>query len=539
MTAGDWSAHGLADRRGLRWALPMGLLLVEYVTLSLYLEMPESGPAATLSAGIRLGVPVVLGAAVGAWLLTRNGILSVRRESDPSMPAWRPWPPLAAHVVSFAATAVFGYWLLVVHRSTSTAGAFACWLVCVFVTVLLAVASAVPLPWIGRVFVRRWQTQVVALALGLLAWWAIVRTAKLWGGLAGATLRSVAWVLGHVGMTVTADSTTQVLTVGGFGVEIAPVCSGIEGLGLVLLFQGVWIATNRERLRVWRALALLPLGAFAALAANVLRISILMLLGAAGREDLAAGGFHSKLGWLLFVAIALGTIAVAERVPWLRPHRRDASPIERGGVPPAAASYVAPLVAALATALVTGMWSERAFDRAYGVRIIVALGVLASVRRSLPRPSLSWSWVPAGIAAATSALWIAFARSDDRAAGLVVSSMATAELWTWVATHIVGSCVVIPLIEELAFRGFLLPWLVSPEFETVPGRAWTWPAVILSSVAFGFMHEQWLLGTVAGIAFAGARLYRGRLGDAVLAHALCNTGIAASVLLGGRWGLWT
>jgi CAAX prenyl protease-like protein len=93
-------------------------------------------------------------------------------------------------------------------------------------------------------------------------------------------------------------------------------------------------------------------------------------------------------------------------------------------------------------------------------------------------------------------------------------------------------------VEELAFRGFLLPWLVSPDFESVSPRMWTWPAVLLSSLAFGTLHQQWLVGTAAGLVFAAARLYRGRLGDAVLAHALCNAGVAAAVLLGGRWDLW-
>lgn len=103
--------------------------------------------------------------------------------------------------------------------------------------------------------------------------------------------------------------------------------------------------------------------------------------------------------------------------------------------------------------------------------------------------------------------------------------------------RVAGSCLLIPLVEELAFRGFLLPWLVSSDFESAP-RQWTWSAVLLSSLAFGAIHEQWLAGAIARLAFAAARLYRGRLGDAVLAHALCNAGIAVAVLLGGRWDLW-
>ena len=248
-------------------------------------------------------------------------------------------------------------------------------------------------------------------------------------------------------------------------------------------------------------------------------------------------GLHSKLGWLLFIGIALGSVAIAERVTWLR--RGDAEATAEGeGVHPAAAAYLAPLLGAVGTALVTGMWSEGSLDLWYGARIAVALVVLLLVRRSLPRPALSWSWVPVLLAVAACAIWIPSAGGDGRNLAETLARMGPAGRWTWIATRVAGSCLVIPLVEELAFRGFFLPWLVSPNFESVSPRMWTWPAVLLSSLAFGTLHQQWLVGTAAGLLFTAARLYRGRLGDAVLAHALCNAGVAAAVLLGGRWDLW-
>jgi hypothetical protein len=99
--------------------------------------------------------------------------------------------------------------------------------------------------------------------------------------------------------------------------------------------------------------------------------------------------------------------------------------------------------------------------------------------------------------------------------------------------RLAGTCLLVPVVEELAFRGFLLRWLVSPEFERIPPRAWTWWAVLLSSLGFGALHSHWILGTLAGLAFALARLRRGRLGDAILAHALANAGIAVAVLGSG------
>jgi len=332
----------------------------------------------------------------------------------------------------------------------------------------------------------------------------------------------------------------NVIELGDFGVVIEPVCSGADGLGLVVLFQATWLALARDRLRVRRSLLLIPLGMVVAFAANVVRIAALLWVGGAGHVELATGGLHSKLGWILFIGIALGTIAVAEKIPWFgrAGGERHAG---TGAVPAAAAPYVAPLLAALVTALVTSIWSDEALDRWYVLRVLAATAVLWLVRRDLPRPALSFSWFPVSAAAITCAAWLALIPADAAAGGQLVAELGRlggAQRWGWIATRVLGSCLIVPVIEELAFRGFLLRWLVSQEFERVRPRAWSWSALLLSSLAFGALHGHWILGTFAGLAFAAVLVRRGRLGDAIIAHALTNAGLAVAVLAFGRWDLW-
>jgi len=63
--------------------------------------------------------------------------------------------------------------------------------------------------------------------------------------------------------------------------------------------------------------------------------------------------------------------------------------------------------------------------------------------------------------------------------------------------------------------------------------------VLISSVAFGLLHGgRWLAGTIAGVLYAAALRWRGRIGDAVAAHAVTNALLAAWVLISGHWGLW-
>jgi len=95
------------------------------------------------------------------------------------------------------------------------------------------------------------------------------------------------------------------------------------------------------------------------------------------------------------------------------------------------------------------------------------------------------------------------------------------------------------MVEELAFRGFLIRRVISPDFDSLSPRRYTYFAVLVSSVAFGLLHgDRWIAGSVAGLIYAAVFLRRGRIGDAVVAHALTNALLAAWVLWSGRWYLW-
>jgi CAAX prenyl protease-like protein len=109
----------------------------------------------------------------------------------------------------------------------------------------------------------------------------------------------------------------------------------------------------------------------------------------------------------------------------------------------------------------------------------------------------------------------------------------------WLCCRVVGSVITVPIAEELAFRGFLIRRLVSADFEKVPATRFSWFAFLLSSAAFGILHQdRWLAGVIAGMLYALALYRRGELADAIVAHATTNALIAGYVLATGSWGLW-
>lgn len=519
----------------LRWAVPIALLAAEWGLLTLIGDYPTTGAAARLVPLVRTAMPVIFAAAASAWMIARFAGPPGEDDQGEPLPPWRPGLPLLLHLATYLAACGLTWKVLGPGAPPAPDAHFAAWAAVIALVALTAIRSAAPLGWIARRLARRWRVPLLALAVGLFSWRAMALVEGLWGGLSAFTLSAVAWLLRRVSDGVLVDPVERVIGLGAFEVEVAPVCSGIDGVGLTVVFQALWIALARSRLRTGRALLLLPLGAAVALAGNAVRIAVLVWLGASGQEELAIGGFHSKVGWLLFAGIALATMAAAERVAWLR--APEVAEVEPGALPATAAAYVAPLVGALGTALVTGMLSGSALDRAYGLRVLVPALVLLAVRRSLP-PLLSGSPLALLAGLAVGGLWLLGAKDDGSTLSAELAGLTPAARAGWIGVRLLGACLVVPVIEELAFRGFLLPWLAAPGAEPSSAPGWSPVAAVISSLAFGAIHQRWLLGALAGLVFALVLRRRGRLADAILAHAAANGVVAAGVLLGGRWDLW-
>ena len=100
------------------------------------------------------------------------------------------------------------------------------------------------------------------------------------------------------------------------------------------------------------------------------------------------------------------------------------------------------------------------------------------------------------------------------------------------SVRMIGSVIVVPIAEELAFRGYLTRWLISREVHDVPLGRFSWWSFLVSSACFRLASWPMVGGRDRGHGLRGARsMRRGRLSDAVLAHAVTN-GLIAAVVLG-------
>ena len=107
-----------------------------------------------------------------------------------------------------------------------------------------------------------------------------------------------------------------------------------------------------------------------------------------------------------------------------------------------------------------------------------------------------------------------------------------------VVIRIFGAAVVVPIMEELFWRSFIMRWLDGPNFLAVAARSVTLRSVLFSSIAFGFEHGQWAAGIIAGLAYGGLYRVSGRLWLAIVAHGVTNLLLGLWVIQTGQWQFW-
>ena len=110
--------------------------------------------------------------------------------------------------------------------------------------------------------------------------------------------------------------------------------------------------------------------------------------------------------------------------------------------------------------------------------------------------------------------------------------------WFFIGVRILGSSLVVPPLEEVVFRSTIYRYVIASDFTKVSLKQFHWGALLLTSLLFGFQHDEWLAGILCGAAYQWLVLRKGRLGDAMVAHAVTNFLLACWVVFRGAWQFW-
>lgn len=116
----------------------------------------------------------------------------------------------------------------------------------------------------------------------------------------------------------------------------------------------------------------------------------------------------------------------------------------------------------------------------------------------------------------------------------------TALYWTTVFARFARLVVIVPLVEEIFWRGFLMRFLVREDFENARIGEFAWKPFLLVAVFFMLVHSMadWPAAFLCGLAFNFVAVKTGSLTACVVAHAVTNLGLGIYIMATRQWGFW-
>ncbi|MGO9229088.1 MAG: CAAX prenyl protease-related protein [Bryobacteraceae bacterium] len=215
----------------------------------------------------------------------------------------------------------------------------------------------------------------------------------------------------------------------------------------------------------------------------------------------------------------------------------------------ATAAYIAPFLVFVALLAL-----ERALGinplLAYPLRLAAVVATLAVFSRPLLRFRFTLPWASVAVGAAVFAIWVApdtlfHYRHHwllDNALPHVPAGALPDGLrhsFGFLAARIAGSALVVPVVEELFWRGWLMRWAIERDWQNVPLGTYRAGAFWLVALLFASEHgPYWEVGLAAGAIYNGCLVRTKSLGDCVLAHAATNLALGVYVVAAGQWQYW-
>lgn len=181
----------------------------------------------------------------------------------------------------------------------------------------------------------------------------------------------------------------------------------------------------------------------------------------------------------------------------------------------------------------------------YPLQTLLCALLLIYFRRDYVWPRLRRPAFALAIGSFVFLLWIApqqFLGFAPRVVGFNpdIFSGAPALYWTTLALRFVRLVVVVPLAEEIFWRGLLLRYLIAEDFRSVPFGTFSWRSFAVVTFGFGLSHSvpDWPAALVTGALYNFVAYRTRNLPACVLAHGLTNMALGLWIILTKQWGFW-
>lgn len=455
--------------------------------------------------------------------------------------AWRPM--VAVQAVVYAVFAAATYLLSAGNPQFGVMAPLVlfAWLLLLLATGCLALLTLAPAGFWRGVLVSERDSLLAACLAGFGGIGVTWLLSSSWPSMVNLTLQYAETLLALFYDDVFTVPATDSLGTTRFEVRVTPACAGYEGMSLIIVFLSLYMWLFRSSLRFPAVLLMFPLGIAAMWLFNGLRIATLVAIGDSLSPEIAITGFHSNAGWIAFILVSMGMIALMHKVPLFCTAPAPLADTEAGGADAElATALLVPFIMLMAATLLISA-ATSGFAWLYPVKVVAAGAALLFFRKAyaFARPWLAWE--PLLIGLVVFALWMLLVPASVEKTTLIaghLDGMGWVAAGLWLAFRVLGSVIVVPLAEELAFRGYLLSRMSGAGLNTDSRIRFAWLPFLATSLLFGAVHGAWVAGTLAGMAYALARYRRGRVSDAVLAHITTNGLLSLYVLATQEWSYW-
>lgn len=186
------------------------------------------------------------------------------------------------------------------------------------------------------------------------------------------------------------------------------------------------------------------------------------------------------------------------------------------------------------------------------VRVGILVAVIVAFSGSILRTLRIENWLGSiALGIAVCALWVApdmlipgWRNSiifQNGLTGTLKNSIAPAELSDplVLTLRFARAALLVPILEELFWRGWLPRYIVNNDWQKVPLGTFTRGAFIITAVLFAAEHgPYWEVGLLCGLIYNWWMMRTKSLGDIILVHAVTNAALSEFVLVTKRWEYW-
>jgi uncharacterized protein len=218
--------------------------------------------------------------------------------------------------------------------------------------------------------------------------------------------------------------------------------------------------------------------------------------------------------------------------------------------------YLVPMLGFLALASLEGQFPKAPdgspsplwYPLAYTVKIAVVAGLLwwcrSTWRDLLPWPSPKALGLAAAVGIAVIVAWVGLdghypeIKWLGKRTAFDPAALGPAARAGFLAVRLFGLVVIVPVIEELFYRSFLMRWMVDPDINRVPIGKVTAAGLAATTAVFGFSHPEWLPAVLTGLVWGGLLWRTKSVSACVASHAVANLTLGVYVLTTGQWKYW-